>query len=89
METRLVCLGDDDGSSSISLSNTRSGEEGERDETTTYLGCGCCARHCCGLSPHGGTSRPILTSIAFHGSTLWGAIWALVPGLADVVPLTP
>ena len=32
---------------------------------------------------------PILTSIAFRGSTLWAAIWALVPGLADVVPLTP
>ena len=32
---------------------------------------------------------PILTSIAFRGNTLWGAIWALVPGLADVVPLTP
>ena len=32
---------------------------------------------------------PILTSIAFRGSTLWGAIWALVPGRADVVPLAP
>ena len=32
---------------------------------------------------------PILTSIAFRGSTLWGAVWALVPGQADVVPLTP
>jgi hypothetical protein len=32
---------------------------------------------------------PILTSIAFRGSVLWGAIWALVPGQADVVPLTP
>jgi hypothetical protein len=32
---------------------------------------------------------PMLTSIAFRGSTLWGAIWALVPGLADVVPLVP
>jgi hypothetical protein len=32
---------------------------------------------------------PILTSIAFRGSTLWGSIWALVPGQADVVPLTP
>ena len=30
---------------------------------------------------------PILTSIAFRGDTLWGAIWALVPGRADVVPL--
>src|SRR5579864_5599960 len=30
---------------------------------------------------------PLLTSIAFRGSTLWGAIWALVPGQADVVPL--
>jgi hypothetical protein len=32
---------------------------------------------------------PILTSIAFRGSTLWGAMWALVPGRADVVPLVP
>ena len=32
---------------------------------------------------------PILTSIAFRGSTLWGVIWALVPGRADVVPLVP
>ena len=32
---------------------------------------------------------PILTSIAFRGTTLWGAVWALVPGQADVVPLTP
>jgi hypothetical protein len=32
---------------------------------------------------------PILTSIAFRGSTLWGAIWALVPGQADVIPLAP
>ena len=32
---------------------------------------------------------PILTSIAFRGSTLWGVIWALVPGQADVVPLAP
>jgi DNA-binding beta-propeller fold protein YncE len=32
---------------------------------------------------------PILTSIEFRGNALWGAIWALVPGLADVVPLTP
>jgi hypothetical protein len=32
---------------------------------------------------------PILTSIAFRGSQLWGAIWALVPGQADVVPLAP
>jgi hypothetical protein len=31
---------------------------------------------------------PILTSIAFRGDTLWGTTWALVPGLADVVPLT-
>jgi hypothetical protein len=30
---------------------------------------------------------PILTAIAFRGATLWGAIWALVPGQADVVPL--
>jgi hypothetical protein len=32
---------------------------------------------------------PLLTAIAFRGSTLWGVIWALVPGQADVVPLTP
>lgn len=32
---------------------------------------------------------PILTSIAFRGSTLWGAVWALVPGQADVIPLAP
>ena len=32
---------------------------------------------------------PILTAIAFRGSTLWGASFALVPGLADVTPLTP
>jgi hypothetical protein len=31
---------------------------------------------------------PILTSIAFRGSTLWGAILSLVPGQADVVPLS-
>jgi hypothetical protein len=30
---------------------------------------------------------PMLTSIAFRGNTLWGVTWALVPGLADVVPL--
>jgi hypothetical protein len=32
---------------------------------------------------------PILTAITFRGTTLWGAILALVPGAADVVPLTP
>jgi hypothetical protein len=32
---------------------------------------------------------PILTSIAFRGATLWGAIWAFVPGQADVIPLAP
>ena len=32
---------------------------------------------------------PILTSIAFRGSKLWGAVWALVPGQADVIPLAP
>ena len=32
---------------------------------------------------------PILTAIAFRGGVLWGAILALVPGQADVVPLTP
>jgi hypothetical protein len=30
----------------------------------------------------------ILTSIAYRGSVLWGATWALVPGLADVAPLS-
>jgi hypothetical protein len=34
------------------------------------------------------TSRiPMLSSIAIRGDTLWGATWALVPGLADVAPL--
>jgi len=32
---------------------------------------------------------PILTSIAFRGTTLWGVTFGLVPGLADVHPLTP
>ena len=32
---------------------------------------------------------PILTSIAYRGSALWGSILALVPGAADVVPLSP
>jgi hypothetical protein len=32
---------------------------------------------------------PILTSITFRGNVLWGSILALVPGAADVVPLTP
>jgi hypothetical protein len=32
---------------------------------------------------------PILTAITFRGTALWGAILALVPGGADVVPLTP
>ena len=32
---------------------------------------------------------PILTAIAFRGETLWGASFALVPGLADVAPLLP
>src|SRR5439155_6684586 len=47
--------------------------------------------HACSIST--GTCRavvsgiPILTAIAFRGDTLWGAIWGLVPGLADVVPL--
>ena len=35
------------------------------------------------------TGIPILTAIAFRGDTLWGASFALVPGLADVAPLTP
>lgn len=30
---------------------------------------------------------PILTSIAFRDGDLWGAVFALVPGLVDVVPL--
>ncbi len=32
---------------------------------------------------------PILTSITYRGNALWGSILALVPGEADVVPLTP
>lgn len=32
---------------------------------------------------------PVLTSIAYRGGALWGAILALVPGAADVVPLAP
>jgi hypothetical protein len=32
---------------------------------------------------------PILTAITFRAGTLWGAILALVPGQADVVPLSP
>jgi hypothetical protein len=32
---------------------------------------------------------PILTSITFRDSVLWGSILALVPGAADVVPLSP
>ena len=32
---------------------------------------------------------PILTSITYRGSALWGSILALVPGGADVVPLSP
>lgn len=32
---------------------------------------------------------PILTSITYRGSALWGSMLALVPGGADVVPLTP
>lgn len=32
---------------------------------------------------------PILTAIAFRGTTLWGASFALVPGLANVAPLVP
>ena len=35
------------------------------------------------------SGEPILTSIVYRGSQLWGATWALVPGLADVAPLTP
>jgi hypothetical protein len=31
---------------------------------------------------------PILTSITFRASGLWGSVWALAPGLADVVELT-
>ena len=32
---------------------------------------------------------PILTSITYRGSALWGSMLALVPGAADVVPLSP
>jgi hypothetical protein len=32
---------------------------------------------------------PILTSIAFRGAEMWGAILSLLPGEADVVPLSP
>jgi hypothetical protein len=32
---------------------------------------------------------PLLTSIAYRGNALWGASWALVPGLADVTQLAP
>jgi hypothetical protein len=32
---------------------------------------------------------PILTSVTYRGDALWGSILALVPGSADVVPLTP
>jgi len=32
---------------------------------------------------------PILTSITYRGPALWGSILALVPGAADVVPLSP
>ncbi|MGH3077512.1 MAG: ScyD/ScyE family protein [Gaiellaceae bacterium] len=32
---------------------------------------------------------PILTSITYRGAALWGSILALVPGGADVVPLSP
>jgi len=33
---------------------------------------------------------PILTAIAFRDDdSLWGATWSLVPGMADVTPLTP
>jgi hypothetical protein len=35
------------------------------------------------------SGKPILTSIAYRGAALWGATWSLVPGLADVTPLTP
>lgn len=34
------------------------------------------------------SGEPILTSIAYRGSALWGATWSLVPGLADVTPLS-
>jgi hypothetical protein len=35
------------------------------------------------------SGEPILTSITYRGSALWGATWALVPGLADVTQLLP
>jgi len=49
--------------------------------------------HACNLQTKSCTSLvdgvPILTSIAYRGSALWGSILALVPGAADVVPLSP
>lgn len=30
---------------------------------------------------------PMLTAIAFRGGHLWGSVWSLVPGRADVVPI--
>ena len=35
------------------------------------------------------TGVPILTSIAYRGTALWGSVLALVPGAADVMPLAP
>jgi hypothetical protein len=35
------------------------------------------------------SDRPMLTSIVYRGSALWGSINALIPGAADVVALTP
>jgi hypothetical protein len=32
---------------------------------------------------------PILTAITYRGNALWGATWALVPGMADVTQLVP
>jgi hypothetical protein len=44
------------------------------------VGTGSCRTVASGIS--------MLTSIAFRGDTLWAAVGALVPGLADVVPLS-
>lgn len=35
------------------------------------------------------TGVPILTSIAYRNTALWGSVLALVPGAADVMPLAP
>lgn len=49
--------------------------------------------HACNLQTNACSTlvsgKPILTAIAYRGTALWGATWSLVPGLADVTPLTP